>query len=113
MTDDLEIPTDSKNPNNLKVLSDPKNHDNLLLAEAIAWLHDMGKCDERLLKKSALDYDNSEERYSYKKTHSPRVGARYLELPGEKRVLLKDLIEKGMPSSVKETNEPWLVRTLG
>src|SRR5438270_9650247 len=104
--------------NSLEVLADPQNHHNLLLAEAVAWSHDMGKCDERHVLKVAFDYDKSDpvnsliEKYDYKKTHSCQVGTGYLELLGE-RVLLKDLIEKGTPSAVKEPNNPWLIRTLG
>ena len=77
--------------NNLEVLADPKNHDNLLLAEAVAWLHDMGKCDERHLQQSASDYIGRKP-YKYKTEHSHLVGSRNLELLGE-FVPLKQLME--------------------
>jgi hypothetical protein len=90
-----------------------QHRDMLLLAEAVAWLHDMGKCDERHLKKSASDYDKSKPiEYHYKTTHSGRVGKLDLNLLGES-VPLKNLIEQGMPGTFQKTNVPWLIRTLG
>src|SRR5215471_7474926 len=101
--------------NNLSVLADPKIRENLLLAEAVAWLHDMGKCDERLLQQSALDYDESNsanesiEEYKYKEAHSDRVGTGYLELPGlGDPVPLRQLIEESLPRYVDpKRKRPW------
>lgn len=96
--------------NNLEVLADPKNHDNLLLAEAVAWLHDMGKCDERHLQQSASDYIGRKP-YKYKTEHSHLVGSRNLELLGES-VPLKQLIEESLHRYSEDAKKPWLVRTL-
>ena len=90
-----------------------QHRDKLLLAEAVAWLHDMGKCDERHLKKSASDYGKLQPiEYHYKTTHSGRVGMLELKLLGES-VPLKDLIEQGKPGTFQKTSAPWLMRILG
>lgn len=90
-----------------------QHRDMLLRAEAVAWLHDMGKCDERHLKRSASDYDKSKPiAYHYKTTHSGRVGKLDLKLLGES-VSLKDLIEQGVPGTFQKESAPWLMRMLG
>jgi hypothetical protein len=98
--------------NSLAVLAGSKNHDNLLLAEAVAWLHDMGKCDERFLQQSASDYKGPKP-YHYKTDHSSLVGARSLELLGEPPVLLKTLIEESRPGISNDLKKHLLVRILG
>lgn len=101
--------------NSLEVLAEEKNHAALMLAEVAGWLHDMGKCDDRLLLRSAIDYDVAANpiTYNYKRTHSSRVQSHTLDLPGETPISLKTLVEDGMPGSVYTPNAPWLVRTLG
>ncbi len=98
--------------NSLEVLSDHKNRNALLLAEVVAWLHDMGKCDEGHIQQEASDYIGPPKPYEYKTKHSHRIGSQHLEILGE-RVPLKQLIEEGLPSIADDTSKPWLVRTLG
>ena len=95
--------------NDLTVLA--HNRDALLLAEVVAWLHDMGKCDERHIQQEASDFSGPKS-YQYKTEHSRRIGSQYLEILGE-RVPLKQLIEESLPSLVSDTSKPWLVRILG
>src|SRR5579875_732830 len=94
-----------------------QHRDMLLLAEAVAWLHDMGKCDERQLQKTAKLPPNTKlpdeiRTYEYKTAHLDLVGSGYLELLNE-RVSLKELIEEGRPQNQYEAGKPWLIRTLG
>lgn len=96
--------------NDLKVLAE--NRDALLLAEAVAWLHDMGKCDERFLQQSASDY-NGPKPYHYKTEYSSLVGTRSLELLGQPPVPLKTLIEESRPGIINDLNKHLLVRILG
>jgi hypothetical protein len=94
-----------------------RHRDMLLLAEAVAWLHDMGKCDDRHLQKTAKLPPNTKltdeiRTYEYKTTHLDLMGSGCLKLLNE-RVSLKELIEEGRPQNQYEPSKPWLVRTLG
>src|SRR6185312_3351940 len=86
----------------------------LLLAEAVAWLHDMGKCDEQLLRQSASDFQSAGiQPYDYKTAHLHLINANLsLTLLGES-VSVRDLIEKSRPKLVNKLSEPWLMRILG
>jgi len=96
--------------NSLKILAD--NRDALLLAEIGALLHDMGKCDEELLRESASDFSGP-KLYKYKTAHSHLVASSPpLILLGES-VSLRDLIEKSRPRIVRDTRQQWLMRMLG
>src|SRR5438876_314371 len=96
----------------LDILAQPQNQENLLLAEAAGWLHDMGKCDERLLQKSALDYDRTNPiQYNYQKTHLHLVEtAGYLELLAERPVSLKTLLGKYREYKIEDIDKHWLLR---
>ncbi len=100
--------------NSLEVLTQKQNHDMLLLAEVVGWLHDMGKCDERHLEQQASDYTGPKKPYpyNYKKDHSHLVGTATLTLLGES-ISLEDLIsEEEVKAVVPDKSRLWLVRTL-
>jgi len=78
-----------------------------------AWLHDMGKCaDEHIITQASdkpKDYS-----YKYKTAQSFRLpdslnGVSLLK----ETVSIRDLIEKGIPGVIKDTQQPWLLRVLG
>jgi hypothetical protein len=94
---------------NLKDLAD--NRDALLLAEVAAWLHDMGKCSDEMIILAAWAKPEGFQ-YNYKTKHSYLVGSHTIYLLGEE-VSLKELIEEGVPSAIKNNSKKWLIRYLG
>ena len=95
---------------NLKILSD--NRDALLLAEVGAWLHDMGKCSDEMIKLTAWDKPD-DFKYEYKTFHSSKVGTHTIKIFGEP-ISLMELIKRGKPGAAKENStEPWIVQALG
>jgi CRISPR-associated Csx11 family protein len=95
--------------NSLDDLADVRK--DLLLAEAAAWIHDMGKCDDRHIEKSASDGDRTIQ-YNYKTAHLSTVSNIQLNLLGESITLTK-LIEQGEPGNFRNLGEPFLIRLLG
>lgn len=93
----------------LKILAN--NREPLLVAEMGAWLHDMGKCTDEMITLQASDKPK-DFKYKYKTKYLYLLDDNLITLFGEK-INLKDLIEKSKPQIVKETNKPWLIRTLG
>lgn len=83
----------------------------LLLAEAAAWIHDMGKCDDRHIEKSASDGDSTIQ-YDYKTAHLGKVNNIQLNLL-EKNLSFDELIQQGLPWYYWDTGKPILVRLLG
>lgn len=97
-------------PISLDVLATPDHRNALLLAEVAAWLHDMGKCTDELIKAQSLDRSGG---FDYKRVHSSLVSTTHvLSLLGES-VSLKQLIEEARPRIASDPNRPWIVRTLG
>jgi hypothetical protein len=95
----------------LEVLAEKR--DDLLLAEIAAWLHDMGKCSDEMIEIQAIDKTITKT-FDYKKDFL------YLLDPVDReiticteRVTIKELLEKGKPGNIKNTNSPWIVRCLG
>src|SRR6266704_1936147 len=88
----------------LTVLAKPENHDNLLLAEAAAWLHDFLKCTDEHINRQALEEQTTQ--------HSTPYRRKYLQLVGSHQVrLLTDSASfEGLIN--KSRRESWLVRTL-
>jgi hypothetical protein len=87
------------------------NREALLLAEVAAWLHDMGKCDDRHITEESPGGKGTTG-YQYKTHHLSLISGHSLTISGE-TVSLADLIERGVPGSIKEGSELWLIRTLG
>ncbi len=87
------------------------NREALLLAEVAAWLHDMGKCDDRHITEESSDKKGTTG-YQYKQHHNSLVSGYSVTIAGES-VTLADLIERGVPGNIKEVSELWLVRALG
>lgn len=99
----------------LRVLAD--NRDALLLAEVAAWLHDMGKCSDEMIEKQASDCPASPkfQTNKYKTAFSNLLNSNNhtISLLNE-TVTFKDLIEKGMPSAIKDQNiQSLLIKYLG
>ncbi|RZN14850.1 MAG: CRISPR-associated protein Csx11 [Methanosarcinales archaeon] len=100
----------------LKILTDKQ--DDLLLAEVAAWLHDMGKCSDEMIERQASDKPQQpifRGGNDYKIHFSHLLGSKAncrIVLNGE-NVTLKDLIEKGMPKAIRNSNESWIIRFLG
>lgn len=100
----------------LKDLAD--NRDALLLAEVAAWLHDMGKCSDEMIEWQASNKPQQtifQGRNDYKTHFLHLLGSKAncrIVLNGE-NVKLKDLIEKGMPRAIKNSNGSWIIRFLG
>jgi len=100
----------------LKILAD--NREALLLAEMAAWLHDMGKCSDEMIEKQASDCPSSpsfQSNTAYKAAFSNLLNGNNhtLSLLNE-TVTLKDLIEKGMPSAIKNNRlQSLLIKYLG
>lgn len=94
----------------LKVLVD--NRKNLHLAEIGAWLHDMGKCSDEMIKMASWD-KNPDFRYNPKSAYVHKVGSNEINLFG-KTILLSDLIKQGTPGAVERNKgEEWIVAALG
>ncbi len=83
----------------------------LLRAAAAAWIHDMGKCDDRHIEKSASD-GNKTIQYNYKTHHLSKVSNIQLNLLKES-VSFDELIEQGRPEHFQDSSKPLLVRLLG
>src|SRR6266700_2400555 len=99
----------------LKALAEPENHDNLLLAEAAAWLHDFWKCTAEHIEYEASD--RTANSTAYRTKYLDRLGPHQITLLGEGPVplqtLIKDYILKTLDKDyIGETNELWLSRTL-
>jgi len=100
----------------LKILADNKK--DLLLAEIAAWLHDMGKCSDEMIEKQASDCPSSpsfQSNTAYKTAFSNLLNGNNhtLSLLNE-TVTLKELIEKGIPSAIKNnTIQSLLIKYLG
>ena len=101
---------------NLKILSD--NRDALLLAEVGAWLHDMGKCSDEMIKWQAKDKPKQTafNKNNYKIYFSYLLGSKANETINSKtKTTLKDLVERGMPWTAGKRGEKLdiLIRYLG
>ncbi|MGI9057473.1 MAG: CRISPR-associated protein Csx11 [Ktedonobacteraceae bacterium] len=97
--------------NSLEVLADKDIKKALILAEAAALLHDMGKCDEKQLEQQAEP--SISHNYSYKQSHLEDIATYSFSLLGES-VTLAELIRYGMPRNIdRERGKKWLVRVLG
>lgn len=96
--------------NGLDILK--RHRDALLLAEAAAWLHDMGKCADEHLINQASDRPPGYS-YQYKIAHSSLIAAAPpLSVLGES-VVFQTLVEQARPAVVNDANHPWLLRVLG
>ncbi len=96
--------------NDLEILKLHRNA--LLLAEAAAWLHDMGKCTDEHLINQANDRPPG-YKYQYKTAYSSLLAtAPLFNLLGES-VALKTLVEQARPAVVSDASHPWLLRVLG
>ncbi len=93
--------------NNLEVLAD--NREDIFLAEVAAWLHDMGKCDERFVERQA-GVQNS---YDYETDHLDLIDDTWKISLLEEEILLKELIEEGKSRNIGNEDKKWLVRVLG
>lgn len=85
----------------------------LLLAEAVALLHDMGKCADEHIINQASDKPSGYS-YRYKTAQSPRLPTTLpsIRLLGE-TVTVQELIERGMPRIISDASQPWPLRVLG
>lgn len=94
----------------LQVLAD--NREAIRLAETAAWLHDMGKCaDEHIINQASNK--PSGYTYAYKTAYLHLLDSMLaINILGES-VLLRDLIEQGLPRHVADASKPWLMRALG
>lgn len=95
--------------NSLEDLADARG--DLLRAAAAAWIHDMGKCDDRFIEQEALDGDRTIQ-YDYKTAHLRKVSNIHLNLLGES-LPFDELIEYGRPGHFQDLGKPLLVRLLG
>ncbi|MCC7130140.1 MAG: CRISPR-associated protein Csx11, partial [Anaerolineae bacterium] len=85
----------------------------LLLAEMAALLHDMGKCsDEHIINQASDKLQGLSYKYKTAQSHRLPASPTDISLLGE-TVSLEDLIEKGMPKIISDSNNPWLLRVLG
>lgn len=93
----------------LEILS--QNRDMLLLAEAAAWLHDMGKCSDEHISQQAEGA--SESKFAYKSAFSRLLPQPPPEIAllGD-QVSLKTLVEKSRPRVIDRAEKPWLLRVL-
>src|SRR5207248_3303015 len=66
--------------NNLTVLAHDPNHENLLRAEAEAWLHDFWKCTDEHVEYEASEHHNNHDAEAYR--------TKYLSLLGESQITL-------------------------
>lgn len=91
------------------------NREALLLAEVVAWLHDMGKgADEHVIHQSS-DCPSGHS-YSYKTAYSNLVpSALNVDLSAtlSESISVRDLIEQARPRIVRDTSRMWLLRVLG
>lgn len=96
--------------NSLAALAYPKNHDNLLLAEAAAWLHDFWKCTDEHIEQKASDRTVKSDDYRTK--HLALLEPHQITLLGEPPVSLRTLIGEYDQYKIDDINKPWLLRTL-
>ncbi|AKJ38799.1 CRISPR-associated protein Csx11 [Methanosarcina barkeri] len=99
-----------------------ENRDALLLAEVAAWLHDMGKCRDEHIQMHAYDKTDNQS-YDYKKHYASILNNKDFldqEIKSKQKlddkiyfVLVKDLIEKGKPNSLKIPEDNILIKLLG
>lgn len=84
----------------------------LHLAEVAAWLHDMGKCSDEMIKKTAWDKPK-DFKYNHKTEYSYLVEGYDVVFLSEK-IALKRLVEESKATaSDRKNNEKWLIATLG
>lgn len=91
-----------------------KDHQqDLLLAEAAALLHDMGKCaDEHIINQASVKSKGFTYKYKNAQSHLLPAVLPNINLFGE-TVSVKDLIEKGTPKAINKPSNPWILRVLG
>lgn len=102
----------------LKILSEKRN--DLLLAEVAAWLHDMGKCNDKFIDRNSnynhkKDYFSGfEQKQEIKTKHL--FETKWINFsqarPICEKVIFKDFIEESRPSILKDNSYPWLLRIL-
>lgn len=87
------------------------NRNQLWMAEVAAWLHDMGKCSDKMIINGAWDKPD-DFKYNLKTEYSDLLVDHTIDLLGE-CIHLKKLIEESIPNAINDSDKKCLIQYLG